>query len=314
MNLSKNMLLVYYPDAGKGQFKNYLHAVVDTFTKAGYLVTLYPTQQAREVYQIITAYGTCPAGQDPSSFRFPFNLLVISGGDGTLHECINAVMQLPEDVRMPIGYIPAGSTNDFAVSHTIPKEPVAAAASIVGGGPVPFDIGLFGSTYFSYVAAFGSFTDVTYDTPQEVKNIWGHLAYVIEGAKRFPSYRPHHMVVEADGERIEGDFLLGMVANTTSVGGFAIRHDEISLQDGLSDLILIRYSSDTLQNLATLNAVLTQDFTSPGLIYRKVKKARFLSEEKIAWTLDGEYGGEYTDISTDTCHNALEFMCMENGK
>ncbi|MBQ1368302.1 MAG: YegS/Rv2252/BmrU family lipid kinase [Firmicutes bacterium] len=311
MNLTKNLLLVYYPDAGKGQFKNNLHAVVDTFTKAGYLTTLYPTQKARDVYQIIQAYGTCPEGRDPESFRFPFDLLVISGGDGTLHECINAVMELPEKMHIPLGYIPAGSTNDFAVSHTIPKEPIAAAEAIVSGSPEPFDIGLFGSTYFSYVAAFGSFTDVTYDTPQEVKNIWGHLAYVIEGAKRFPSYKPHHMIVEADGEKIEGDFLLGMVANTTSVGGFAIKHDEISLQDGLSDLILIRYSNDALQNLATLNAVLTQDFSSPGLVYRKVKRTRFLSQEYIAWTLDGEYGGEYTDISTDTCQAALSFMCAD---
>ncbi|MBO4887510.1 MAG: YegS/Rv2252/BmrU family lipid kinase [Firmicutes bacterium] len=311
MNLTKNLLLVYYPGAGKGQFKNNLHAVVDTFTKAGYLTTLYPTQQAQDVYQIIRAYGTCPPDKDPASFRFPYDLLVISGGDGTLHECINAVMEMPESVHMPIGYIPAGSTNDFAVSHTIPKEPIAAAEAIVNGSPVPFDIGLFGTTYFSYVAAFGSFTDVTYDTPQEVKNIWGHLAYVIEGAKRFPSYKPHHMIVEADGEKIEGDFLLGMVANTTSVGGFAIKHDEISLQDGLSDLILIRYTNDALQNLATVSAVLTQDFSSPGLVYRKVKKARFLSQESIAWTLDGEYGGEYTDISTDTCANALSFMCAD---
>ncbi len=303
----KQALFMYNPNAGKGQIKPNLHQVIDIFTKAGYMITAYPTQRPHDVTDLIKSFGE-KAHQQDGQMRYPFQLIVVSGGDGTLHECINAILSLPEELRVPIGYIPSGSTNDFAVSHTIPKNPQAAAQTIVSGKPIPFDIGKFGEEYFSYIAAFGSFTDVTYDTPQEIKNIWGHLAYVMEGARRLPSYKPHHMVVEADGERIEGDFLLGMVANTTSVGGFIIHSDDISFQDGLSELILIRYSSDTFQNLATLNAVLTQDFGAPGLVYRKVKKVTFKSEESLAWTLDGEYGGEFTEISTDTCRSALSFM------
>lgn len=306
MNQWHSILFIYNPNAGKGQIRPNLHAVIDTFTKTGALVTTYPTQRPNDVTPLIHSF--VPRDWARESARYPYDLVVISGGDGTLHECINAVMEMPESLRIPIGYIPMGSTNDFAVSHTIPREAAAAALTVAEGRPTPFDIGKFGSIYFSYVAAFGSFTDVTYDTPQEIKNIWGHLAYVMEGAKRFPTYKAHHMVVTADGERIEGDFFLGMIANTTSVGGFQIKNGDINLQDGLSELILIRYSSDPLQNLATINAVLAQDFSSPGLVYRKVKKVRLQSDEYIAWTLDGEYGGEYTDISTDTCPGALKFL------
>ncbi|MBO6158450.1 MAG: YegS/Rv2252/BmrU family lipid kinase [Firmicutes bacterium] len=302
MNHWKNILLIYNPHAGRSVIKQSLHQVIDILSNGGALVTAYPTKAKADALRFVGEIGA-------SSERFPYDVVVVSGGDGTLHEVVNAMMQLPEAKRVPIGYIPAGSTNDFATSHLIPTSLESAAKTIVNGQVLPFDIGRFGSRYFTYVAAFGSFTDVTYDTPQEIKNIWGHMAYVIEGARRLPGYKPEHLRIIADAERFEGDFYLGMIANTTSVGGLQIKGGDISLRDGYSELILIRYFQDPLQNLSTLNAVLAQDFSSPAIIYRKAITVRFLSDHSIPWTLDGEYGGEHSDVIATTCKGALRFIC-----
>ncbi|MCF0135442.1 MAG: diacylglycerol kinase family lipid kinase [Lachnospiraceae bacterium] len=293
----KNLLLVYNPHAGHGQIKQQLHTAVNDFTAAGFLVTTYPTQSRGDAETFVKQHG---AGCD---------LLVVSGGDGTLHECANGVMALAPESRPSIGYIPAGSTNDFAASHGLALNIPEAVQMIISGSPLFYDVGQLGREYFTYVAAFGIFTDVPYDTPQELKNALGYLAYVFEGANRLPSYRPQHVKVTADGEEIEADFLLGFVSNTTSVGGFKkLLKDDIDLHDGLSELYLIRSSQNPIDFLSLFTSIVNKDYSSPLLIHRQVRDIRFESKEALLWTVDGEYGGSHTDVNIHTHTNALPLI------
>lgn len=295
----KKLLFIYNPASGKGQVKSSLHSLVSLFSKAGYLVSAYPTRGTDEDYQVMKKLSP------------HYNLLVIAGGDGTLHEAVNALMELPAQKRVPVGFLPAGSTNDFAISHIIPLSLTEAAKSIVKGQPVPFDIGAFTSgqkvQYFSYVAGFGTFTDVSYDTPRQTKNALGHLAYILEGAKRLTSYKPLRMKITADGEKLDGDYLLGLVMNTTSVGGFALHGGDISLRDGLSELVLVKAGSAG-DMLPIINALIQRSFEAEGIVYRKVSEVTFTSRRPIAYTLDGEFGGEYTTVTASTCPQALSFV------
>lgn len=292
----KKLLLVYNPQAGHGSFRTQLHSVVNQFTSSGYLVTIYPTQSSGDAVSFVRDHVK------------DYDLLVASGGDGTLHECVNALMTLPKENRPPIGYIPAGSTNDFAVSHGLSINPLDAVQTIIDGTSTAYDIGQLGSNFFTYVAAFGIFTDVTYETPQDLKNAFGHLAYIFEGASRLTSYRPQHVKVIADGEEFEGDFVLGIVSNTTTVGGIKLARDYISLKDGLSELYLIRNSTSAIDFIELLNCIATRDYSSPLLIHRQVKDVIFESEVPIEWTVDGEYGGSFESIRAHTCEAAMNII------
>jgi len=304
-----SILFIYNPNAGRGQIRESLHDVISAFTMAGCRVTVYPTQAPGAAYRYVCNLAAEDAPR--------YDLLVAAGGDGTLHDVVAASMTLPAEKKAPIAYLPAGSTNDFAVSHTIPKAVDEAAHLALSGIPVPFDIGKFGDGYFSYIAAFGVFTDVSYDTPQDQKNRLGHFAYILEGARRLSSYKPYPLKVEIEAfengqavhEVIEGSFLLGAVMNTTSVGGFAVPQKDINLNDGLSELVLLRAVETASDLVPLLTALSAQKLDGvDGIVYRKVKKATFTFEDPVPWTLDGEYGGIYKEITTDTVHAGLEFL------
>lgn len=309
----RKALLIYNPHSGRAVIKTKLHSIVRIITRAGFLTTVFPSSRPGDLRKLIRRIlASCG-----SVSEFPYDRLIVCGGDGTLHEAVCALMELrseyglsPEDM-IPISYIPAGSTNDFAVSHTIPTAPLDAARALVKGSPVLYDLGLFNDTYFSYVAAFGFFTDVPYDTPQPVKNILGHAAYLLEGARRLPAYRPVSACVTADGEEIRGSFFAGLILNTTHVAGFTLHNASISLQDGLFELVLIPSSLSPSDLLATLTAVLKEDFSSPHMIYRKVKSVLVDTKTPLSWTLDGEYGGTFTHASLSVCKGALPFVIQE---
>lgn len=290
----KKLLFIFNPHAGKGLLLPHLAEVLLELSK-NYLVTIHPT----------TGHGD--AIDFAAQHAAEYDLVVGSGGDGTLHEVLNGIMTLPKKDRPPIGFIPAGSTNDFATAHMIPTTMADSAKYITTRRPHHFDVGKFGEHYFSYVAAFGSFTDITYDTPQDMKNIYGHFAYIMEGARRFPYYKPQHLKVTADDELIEGDFILGMVANSTSVGGFKLPYKDISLRDGYCELILLRMSQ-TIDVFNILGEIINGQFDSNTIIYRKVRQVTFESNEPIAWTLDGEYGGTYTNVTAENLQKAIKFI------
>lgn len=291
----KNLLLIFNPIAGQGLFAPNLFEVVDLFTKAGFWVTTYPTQAMGEAKQMIMSYAES------------FDYLVCSGGDGTLNEAIDALMFC---IKRPVfGYIPAGTTNDFASSLGLPKDILQAARVITQGAPKALDIGKFQNEYFSYVAAFGLFTDVSYGTPQSKKNILGHLAYLLEGVKRLGSIQSYHCTFVLDEQSFSGEFIFAMVTNSLSVGGFQFPSEGgIHMDDGFFEVALLQMPKNFFDLQNVIASIINQETYSDSLILRRARSVTVYSEIPLAWTLDGEYGGEYTEVTITNQHKAIEIM------
>ena len=277
----KRLLFVYNPTSGKGAITGNVTTIVDAFTKAGWLVTIYPTQ------------GTGDATRVTRELAPQFDRVVCCGGDGTLSETAAGLLALPQPPLL--GYIPSGSTNDCAATLRIPQGYKPAAELAAGDTPpLKWDIGTLNDRPFVYVAAFGAFTEVAYDTPQELKNTFGHLAYVMAGIASLPSITPYHLKLEYDGQTIEDDFFYGMVCNTYSVGGIKnLPTDRVDLDDGLFEVILVRKPMNIFDIGAGLQALLRPGAVeeSGALLSFHAARLRFLSEKPIPWTIDGEYGG-----------------------
>ncbi len=291
------MLFLYNPYAGKAQIKNHLCEILDIFTKNGYFVTAYPTQAQSDAYEKIKSFGA------------EYDVVVVSGGDGTLNEGVRGMMELQGESTCVFGYIPAGTVNDFAFSLGIPKYMPDAARNIVNGSPFLCDVGKFQERYFSYVAAFGAFTEVSYETSQEQKNMLGHLAYVLQGIKKLSSLTEYHLTIEHDGKFTDGEFIFGMVSNSYSVAGIKCNDNrKVNLDDGLFETIFIKVPENLLDLQATITDLLRQNFQSPYLVTLRARKIIIISDEKIAWTLDGEYGGEYLKTAIEVCPKRLNIL------
>ena len=295
----KKLLFVYNPRAGKEMLKPRLSDVLDIFVKAGYEVTVHPTQAYRDAYYQIKEYEV---GK--------YDLIACSGGDGTIDEVATGMMkrrEMGKDV-VPVGYIPAGTTNDFAKSLHIPRKPLAAADNAVKGVPFPCDIGKFNDSVFVYIAAFGIFTDVSYETDQAVKNVLGHMAYILEGAKRIFNIPSYKIKVEHDGEVIEDEFIFGMVTNSRSVGGFSnMVGKNIVFDDGL-----FKTPKNPIALQEIIAALLIEQVDTKHMYTFKTKKITFDSVEEIPWTLDGEFGGEQDYVEIENVQKAMEIMVPEN--
>ena len=300
----KKLLFVYNPRAGKEMLKPRLSDVLDIFVKAGYEVTVHPTQAYRDAYYQIKEYEV---GK--------YDLIACSGGDGTIDEVATGMMkrrEMGKDV-VPVGYIPAGTTNDFAKSLHIPRKPLAAADNAVKGVPFPCDIGKFNDSVFVYIAAFGIFTDVSYETDQAVKNVLGHMAYILEGAKRIFNIPSYKIKVEHDGEVIEDEFIFGMVTNSRSVGGFSnMVGKNIVFDDGLFEVTLIKTPKNPIALQEIIAALLIEQVDTKHMYTFKTKKITFDSGEEIPWTLDGEFGGEQDYVEIENVQKAMEIMVPEN--
>ena len=286
------LLFVYNPHSGVGKIKSQLSDIIEIMVQAGYEVSIHPTQAVLDARNVVLER----AGQ--------YDLVVCCGGDGTLDETVTGLIEGGH--KIPLGYIPAGSTNDFAASLNLPKNMKKAAQAAVGGDDFLCDVGCFGDRHFVYIAAFGLFTDVSYQTKQELKNVLGHVAYILEGARRIGSHPSYRMRVEYDGGVIEDEFLYGMVTNSLSVGGFkGMTGDDVLLNDGLFEVMLIR----TPRNAVELNeiiAVLTKLRTESDMIYTFKTDELFVSPyQSIPWTLDGEFGGQQTQIHLQNLKQAL---------
>lgn len=276
------VLFVVNPKSGKANIKNTLLGITDILTQAGMLVTVYITQAAKDATETVKTIGK------------EFDVIVCSGGDGTLDEVVAGVMLLER--RIPIGYIPAGSTNDFAKSLGISADNLEAARTITLGKQFQCDLGLFNQSYFTYVAAFGAFTEVSYSTPQQTKNMLGHLAYILEGAKSLASIHSYNIrveyIVEEETVVIEDDIILGMVTNSISVGGMKrYKEEDVYFDDGFFEVILIRRPKNMFELNAILGSLLLNDFNKDYMYYFKAARLKVESEEEIKWTLDGEFGG-----------------------
>jgi diacylglycerol kinase (ATP) len=291
----KKLLFIYNPHAGKQRITKQLHDVVYIFAQAGYEVTVHPTLYRSDATQIAAKKGK------------KYDHVVCCGGDGTLNEVVTGLWQNPD--KLPtIGYLPAGSTNDFSKTLKLPSNLLRAAEVAVGGSPYACDLGEFNGRPFVYVAAFGVFTDVSYNTPQATKNLLGHLAYVLEGVKSISQLRPYHMVVEHDGEVIEDDFIYGMVSDSVSVGGFQGVHKEaVHLDDGQFEVMLVKNPKTPEEFTSILNALMKK-VPDGNVIGFQSGEITFHSVEPVAWTLDGEYGGDETDVTVHNINKAIQIM------
>lgn len=294
--MSQKLLFIFNPHSGKGQIKNNLVDIVDIMVKTGYDVTIYTTQARADATRKVMEEAA------------NFDRIVCSGGDGTLDEVVTGLIK--SDTNTPIGYIPAGSTNDFANSLGIPKEMVKAAEVAVGKNPFPCDIGDFNSDTFVYVAAFGLFTEVSYKTSQQLKNIFGHVAYIMEGAKHLHDILSYNMQVEYEGHVFQDEFIYGMVTNSVSVGGFkGMTGTDVNLDDGVFEVTLIKKPHNPIE-LNEILACLTNMIDDSDLIYSfKTNEVRITARELIAWTLDGEFGGEHEEVIIRNLNKRVTIFC-----
>lgn len=293
--MSKKLLFIFNPRSGKGQIRNKLLDIIDVFVKGGYEVIVHPTQ------------GPMDACERVQEMAKDVELIVCSGGDGTLDEVVTGLMKA--DINVPIGYIPAGSTNDFANSLEIPKDMVEAAKNIIEGKLYSFDVGDFNNDTFVYVAAFGLFTEVSYQTSQNLKNILGHLAYVMEGAKRIFDVRSYHVTAQANGQIYEGEYIYGMITNSHSVGGFKnLVGTDVEMNDGLFEVTLIKKPKNPLELNEIIAALLNAYDNTEMIDAFKTNYLEIHSDDSISWTLDGEFGGDHTDVKIKNKKQALDIL------
>ncbi|MGN1480695.1 diacylglycerol/lipid kinase family protein [Porcipelethomonas sp.] len=294
----KKLYFIFNLQSGKATIGSKLGNVIDMFTKAGYEVTARPTQERLDA---------CAASKYACSMGY--DLIVCSGGDGTLNEVIQGVMK-SED-KVPIGYIPAGSTNDFARGVGIPKGIIEAAQWIIDGKPYSCDIGSFNDKYFTYIAAFGAFIEVTYETSQQAKNKLGHAAYILNGLTKLKSIKSYHMKITYDNETIEDDYIFGMVTNSSSVAGLLSLNDFL-LDDGLYEVTLIKTPSNPLDLQRIIHSLLNIDIDIDTAYIKSFRTSKIIFEcdEEIQWTIDGEFGGAYK--VTNVCNNRQAIELMAN--
>lgn len=297
----RKMIFLFNPRSGRELIKNHLMKILDYFCKAGYFPSVYVTQGNDDAKRIAEEYGK------------DAELFVVSGGDGTLNQCVSGLMQIRKEKRPALGYLPAGSTNDFARSLKIPGDFAQAAETAVSGESCGVDIGKFGEERnFVYIAAFGAFTEVSYTTPQDIKNILGHQAYILEAVKHLANLKSHKMKIEWEEGDIEDEFIFGMVTNTTSVGGFkGLVPQNVEFDDGLFEALFIK-TPKTPADLSNIVSYMFLKEEENSYVFRfRTAKLKITAEAEIAWVLDGEFGGDVKHVTIENIHNALTLKCSE---
>lgn len=291
----KRVLVVMNPNAGQKRGKRYLADILELFRKKEYVTTVMLTACRGDAVSLVKEHG------------HDKDLIVCIGGDGTFNEVVNGV--LDAGLSAPIGYIPAGSTNDFANSLKLPKNMLKAATKIVEGTPQTVDIGRFDTRYFSYVASFGAFTKVSYATPQNVKNALGHLAYILEGVKDIPSIRPLHLRFETPTENIEGDYLFGAISNSTSVGGILTLNPKVvDMNDGKFELLLIKAPATIAELNDIVVALTTQNYDVSSITFVSASEMTVYASPDMDWTLDGEWEAGKDKFTVSNLRSAITLI------
>ena len=290
---AKKLLMIVNPTAGRNKPRGPLFDAAAAFSQAGYLLTIHNTTSSSDAAETAAASGE-------------YHAVVAVGGDGTLNQVVSGLMTL--ECPPLLGYIPQGSTNDFAASLHLPLDTVSAVEQIVQDPPrQQLDIGRWNQRYFVYVASFGAFARSSYAAPQAAKNALGHFAYILEGMKDLNSLRPYQVKITADGECLDGEYLFGAVCNSTSIGGLMkLNPERVVLDDGKFELLLIpspRTPAD-LQNLVF--ALLNQQYDR--LIFRHVSSVRLETEEELPWSLDGEFAASAPAVEIENLQRALTLL------
>ena len=291
----KKMLLILNPSAGTKKANKALVDILAIFNRAGFDVRVYVTAGPQDA---IGAIRRLAPGMD---------LVACCGGDGTFNETVTGLLE--EELDIPIGYIPTGSTNDFATSLQIPFDPIAAAEQIVAGVPQSFDVGRFGDRYFSYVASFGAFTKASYATPQNIKNALGHTAYLLEGIRELSQIRKVHLRLELDDETLEDDYLFGAVCNSTSIGGIlTLDPNQVDMGDGMFEVLLVRAPRDLSEIAECISAVQKQQYNCRMMTFRSTGSVTIYGDADMCWTLDGEKATGNDTVTVTNLHHAIRLI------
>ncbi len=291
----KKVLVILNPCAGTKQANKHFVEIIDIFCRAGFETVVKTTAARGDGTEIVKGQAA------------DFDLIVCIGGDGTFNEVIDGLLLSGAD--KPIGYIPAGSTNDFANSRHFTKDILQAARDIVSGEERALDIGSFNGRYFSYVASFGAFTKASYEAPQSIKNALGHLAYILEGIKDIPSIKPLRLWLKMEQGIYGGDYLFGAICNSTSVGGLlTLADDLVDMNDGLFEVLLIKAPSNILELNQILLALTTQNYSSPMLSFFSSGKLEITADKDMPWTLDGEYQEGCETIEIKNIQGAIRLI------
>ncbi|MDE7365954.1 MAG: diacylglycerol kinase family lipid kinase [Lachnospiraceae bacterium] len=293
----KEMLFILNPAAGRTHIKNRLFDIINAFSEADFRVTVFPTRQPNDGKSIVISEGS------------DYDLIVCAGGDGTLDNVVTGFMM--SKCEKPLGYIPAGSTNDFARSLGIPLDPMAAVTNITSGHPFPIDVGSFNKhDYFIYVAAFGAFTEISYSTDQQVKNIFGHAAYIMKGIRSLNNVTTYQAVIRYDDVEITDNFIYAMITNSLSVGGMrnVVLADDVKFDDGIFECLLIKTPTNPIELQAIINSLLISEVNEKYMYCFKASRLEIISEEDIPWVMDGEFGGEHKEVVIENHQKAIQII------
>ena len=295
----KKMLFVMNPYAGMRKANRYLADIIALFNRADYDVTTYMTAGPGDAIEVVERKAR------------EMDVVVCCGGDGTFNETISGILRSGCDI--PVGYIPAGSTNDFATSLKLSSNIMQAAADIVVGEPQRYDVGRFGNRYFSYVASFGAFTRASYSTPQSVKNALGHTAYLLEGISELSQIKKEHVRLELDGRVVEDDFLFGAISNSTSVAGIlTLDPRKVDMRDGKFEVLLVRSPVDLAEISECIRAVQKQEYNCSMITFCSAEKIRVYANPDMAWTLDGEKEEGHEMVEVENLHHAVQIIRRED--
>ncbi|MCD8036088.1 MAG: diacylglycerol kinase family lipid kinase [Clostridiales bacterium] len=293
--MNKKLLLILNPCSGQKKANRYIINIVSLFTSAGYDCTFHVTQKSGDATEFVENNAK------------NYDLIVCIGGDGTLNEVITGLINGECDV--PIGYIPSGSTNDFANSLELSKNPVQAARNIIKGTQKAYDVGSFNGRCFCYIASFGAFTRVSYDTPQTLKNSLGHAAYVLESIKELTELKPIHAKITANGEIYEDDYLFGAISNSTSIAGLlTLSPEQVDLSDGLLEVLLIKNPTNPVEINNIIMALTLRQYNNDTVKFFSARKIEVEISPTVNWTLDGEFAESTEKIVIENLNQAVEII------
>ena len=291
----RKLLFLVNPNAGQRRVNKSLTDIIGIFNEGGYEVTVFLTNGPGSGTQIVQERAK------------DYDLVVCAGGDGTLNETVTGVLRA--GAVCPVGYIPCGSTNDFASTLKLSTDVVQAAKDIMMGAPVEYDVGRWGDRYFVYIASFGAFTRVSYTTPQNLKNALGHLAYVLSGLQELPQIRNIPMALELDGQVLDGEYLFGAVSNSTSVGGvFTLDASQVDLRDGKFEVFLVRMPRDMAELTQCAAALQNHTYDCAAVTFRSASRLRVHQDPALLWTLDGERAEGADVVEIENLHRAIRLV------
>lgn len=291
----KNLLLIINPTAGLKKAVRRMADIISVFNRAEYDVHTYITAKSGDATDAVIKFGK------------DMDLIVCCGGDGTFNETITGIIKA--GINIPLGYVPAGSTNDFASSLNLNADVVEAARQIVSGKVTEYDIGKYGDRYFSYVASFGMFTKSSYSTPQSLKNTMGHMAYILSGITELSNIRKENIRIELADEVIEDEFIFGAICNSTSVGGILTLDPSIvDMCDGKFELLLVRAPSNIQELHEFIVSILNRSYKCKMITFRSASSIKIQADPKMSWTLDGEQANGSDTIKIDNLHRRIKLI------